>query len=83
MVNFLASLPTLRLDACTHIFLQFLVQSPDCFIFVSDFNPSRTPTGGGKKLYMTTSGNGTVTPPIYSREKSPASRQLLSGGSIK
>lgn len=59
------------------------VQSPDCFIFVSDFNPSRTPTGGGKKFYMTSSGDGTSPLSFPSRGKSPTSRRLLSGDDIK
>jgi len=59
------------------------VQSPDCFIFVSDFNPSRTPTGGGKKFYMTSSGDGTSPLSFPSRGKSPTPRRLLSGDDIK
>ena len=30
-----------------------LVRSSECFIFVEDFHPSRTPASGGKKFYLT------------------------------
>ncbi len=46
------------------------MQSTDCFVFVSNFNPSRTPTGGGKKFYLTHSTGS--TPPLSSAwNKSP------------
>ena len=59
------------------------VQSVDCLILVSDFNPSRTPTGGGKKFYLS-SGTGT-TPPLSGRSKStPALKwRLIPGEELK
>lgn len=60
-----------------------ILQSTDCFIFVSDFNPSRTPTGGGKKFYLST-GNGN-TPPLPGLKKLPLRfrQRLVSGEELK
>lgn len=33
--------------------LNLAVQSSECFIFVEDFHPSRTPNSGGRKYYLT------------------------------
>ena len=60
----------------------FLVLSPECFIFVNDFNPLRNPTGGGKKLYMNIPPNQQIGGGGrgWSHE---APRRLLSGDNVK
>jgi hypothetical protein len=60
-----------------------VLQSPDCFIFVRDFNTSRTPTtGGGKKFYMTKSAGGNPSMSSHNKTASP-SWKLLSADNLK
>ena len=55
-----------------------LVLSQECFIFVNDFSPLRTPTGGGKKLYMSMPQNNGG---VWGGNKVKDTRQLVSGDS--
>lgn len=61
---------------------QLILLSPECFIFVNDFNPLRNPTGGGKKLYMNIPPNQQIGGGGrgWSHE---APRRLLSGDNVK
>ena len=63
-----------------HFHFLSLVLSQECFIFVNDFSPLRTPTGGGKKLYMSMpQGNSEV----WGGNKVKDTRQLVSGDTQK
>lgn len=56
------------------VIVYYLVLSPECFIFINDFNPSRSNlSGGGKRLYMNM--------PAQQGSKTP--KRLLSGDSVK
>jgi hypothetical protein len=61
-----------------------VLQSPECFIFVSDFNANRTPTtGGGKKFYMTKSAGSNSTLPTSRHKSAGPTWKLLSSDSLK